>query len=496
MRRLLKFFAFLMIADAALAQSGNQVIIQQHNGSYNLSLNSSETVLTHASVNPSGFGLRHTIHVPDGCNIDAQPLYLPALKVKGAVQPVLYLATECDHVYAYALPNGAPSLLWTSSQGKPATSPCFQIQPDIGITETPYIDVSSGLLYDIATAADALNNEHFFLHALNVTTGADTIGPVEITAPGFSSNSYAMRSGLLEANKSLYFAFTSHCDHDTPVYHGYIFRYDAATLARQNYFNTTPNGDQGAFWNGSIAFDGTYLYLTGGNGTFDTTLNRSGMPEHGDYGNCVLKLNLSLNVQDYWTTPDTVYQSAHDGDLGSGETMLIPAFKDAQGHLHDLLWQEGKDGNIYVLDRNNLGHWVSSGFSNTYQTLQNANHGSFSSPAYFGGQIFEFGIGSTGESYSFDSEGKLQQKATTKVSWNYPGANPFITSNQYQQGIVWVIAQPSTLYALKDYNLAQLGSWGLTGKAAKFAYLIVSNGLVFVPEQNGIVDIFGLLTGE
>ena len=147
--------------------------------------NLTETVLTPANVNASGFGKLRFL-ATDG-KVDAQPLYLAALSVQGATHNVVFVATENDSVYAFDADSGA--LLWRVSLlgvGETPSGPhaCSQITPLIGITSTPVIDRaagSHGTLYVVAMSNSGADHQR--LHALDLTTGAELLGgPRDITA--------------------------------------------------------------------------------------------------------------------------------------------------------------------------------------------------------------------------------------------------------------------------------------------------------------------------
>jgi hypothetical protein len=129
------------------------------------------------------------------------------------------------------------------------------------------------------------------LHALDVTSGAEVLGgPQTLAASGFVSKQYEERSALLLLNGMIITSWTSHCD--AGPYNGWIMSYNASTLAQTSAVNTTPNGSGGAFWMagaGPAADSVGNIYLLAGNGTFDTTLDGSGFPSHGDFGNAAVQ---------------------------------------------------------------------------------------------------------------------------------------------------------------------------------------------------------------
>ena len=227
---------------------------------------------------------------------------------------VIYAATENDSVYAFDALTG--DVLWQASvlgSGEVASDDrgCSEITPEIGITATPVIDRTrrpDGAIYVVAMSTDGAGNYFQRLHALDVTTGAELFGgPTTITAtfPGtgdgtsgtnvvFNPAQYKERAALLLSNGVVYTAWSSQCD--TGPYTGWVMAFDANTLASTSVLNVTPNGSGGAISMGGagLAADPSGdVYLLSGRGTFDATLNASGFPAQGDFGNAFLKLSTS-----------------------------------------------------------------------------------------------------------------------------------------------------------------------------------------------------------
>ena len=360
-------------------------------------LNAQETILTQSNVNSTQFG-KIGFDSVDG-HVDAQPLYLANVAIGNQLRNVLYVATEHDSVYAFDADSGTQ--LWkTSILGTNETTSdnhnCGQISPEIGITSTPVIDRqqgANGTLFTIGMSKDSSGGYHHRLHALDLTTGADITTPTEITAsyPGAGDNSqngnvifdpsqYAERASLLLLNGNIYTGWTSHCD--IGLYTGWIMAYSESTLQQTYLLNVTPNGHEGSIWmsGGGIAADSnSFIYLLAANGTFDVNLNSSGFPSSGDYGNAMLKLSVasgSLAVVDYFEMYNGPTESGEDLDLGAGGPLLLPDQTDAGGTVHQLIVGAGKDTNIYLADRNNLGKFNPANNpadSNIYQQLTGAH---------------------------------------------------------------------------------------------------------------------------
>jgi hypothetical protein len=270
--------------------------------------------------------------------------------------------------------------------------------------------------------------------------------------------------------------------------------------------NLTPNGGEGAVWqtgNGPAADTTGNIYLLVANGTFDTTLNASGFPTEGDYGNAFMKISNTSNklaVADYFTMFNTVSESDADEDLGSGGAMLIPALTTTTGKTVQLAVGAGKDSNLYIVNRNNMGKFSSS-TNNVYQELSGALPGGvWSSPAYYDGRIYYGANGDYIRSFYWkDNVFTLGSKSAHQ--FEYPGATPCVSSNGTSDAIVWVTenVSPAVLWAYSATNLAtvlynstQAGTRDSFGNGNKFITPMVANGKVYVGTQTG-VGVLGLL---
>ena len=501
-------------------------VVTYHNDVFRTGQNLQETILTPSNVSSTTFGKLATLPV-DGV-IDAEPLYLSDVVIPGkGTHNVVYVVTESDSVYAFDADRG--TLLWHVSVLGDGESPsdthnCGQISPTIGITATPAIDRHTGPHGTMYLVAMSKKGSTYFqrIHALDVATGKEQPrSPLTITAkyPGsgdgsqngyviFDPRQYAERQGLLLLNGVLYTAWTSHCDQRP--YTGWVIGYDANTGTQAGVLNLTPNGNEGAIWQAGagMATDGTFLYLLAGNGTFDTDLDANGFPVNGDYGNAFVKISTSnrqLAVADYFTMYNTVQESNADEDLGSGGAMLLPVMKDSQGKAHYLAIGAGKDQNIYVVDRNNMGKFSPQNDNAIYQELDDVlGGGLWSMPAYFNGNVYFGPQGNKLMQFQF-SNAKLSASPVAKSSatFTYPGSTPSVSANGTQNGIVWAIehtdpndvlhAYDASSVAKELYNSKQAaGGRDQFGSASHFGTPMIVNGKVFVGTQNGLA-VFGLL---
>ena len=491
-------------------------------------LNPNETILNPGNVHSSTFGKINLISV-DG-KVDAEPLYLSDVTINSQTHNVLYAVTEHDSIYAFDADNGAQ--LWkVSALGSAETTSdnhgCGQITPEIGITSTPVIDRrrgTNGTIFIVAMSKDSSGGYHQRLHALDITTGAETAGsPTEIAGsyPGTGDNSkngnvifapgqYAERAGLLLMNQTIYLGWTSHCD--SRPYTGWVMAYSEDTLKQTQILNLTPNGNEGSIWMsgaGLAADPSGNIYFLDANGTLDPTINNNGFPINADYGNAIVKLataNNSLAVADYFEPYNSISESNADIDLGSGGALLLPDLTDSSGKVRHLVVGAGKDRNIYVGDRDNLGKYNSANNTNLYQELTNAlPNGAWSMPAYFNQTVYYGGVGDVLKAYSITnarlSSAPSSQSAT---SFAYPGATPSISSNGTANGIVWALesstgstavlhAYDATNLAKELYNSAQASAnRDGFGTGNKFITPLIINGKVYVGTPNGVA-VFGLL---
>ena len=495
-------------------------------------LNAQETILTPANVNAAQFG-RIGFDAVDG-KVDAEPLYLANVAMGSQYRNVLYVASEHDSVYAFDADTGAQ--LWkTSILGTGETTSddhgCGQITPEIGITSTPVIDRAqgpNGTLFTVGMTKDASGKYHQRLHALDAATGVEISGsPTEIAAsyPGLGDNSqngsvvfdpaqYAERAGLLLLNGNIYMGWTSHCDQG--AYTGWVMAYSETTLQQTQVLDVTPNGAEGSIWmsgDGLAADSGGNIYFLDANGSFDTTFDANGFPAKGDYGNAMMKLATNggtgrLAVADYFQPYNTNAESAQDADLGSGGEMLLPDQTDANGGVHSLIVGAGKDGNIYLADRNNMGKYnsaVNPHDTNLYEEIAGQLGGQvFSTPAFFHGVLYYGAVGDALKAFPLSNAKLTTFSSQSGATFAYPGTTPGISANGTQNGIVWALesntGQAGVLHALDATNLAhELYSSGQAangrdgfGLGNKFLTPMIVNGRVYVGTPTGVA-VFGLL---
>ena len=484
-----------------------------------------EKSLTPQNVNEKQFGKLGAFPV-DGA-VYAQPLFLPAVEIPdNGRHDVLFVATEHNSVYAFDADRPKDPPLWHVSllnkQRDEETVPardvqCPFIQPEVGITATPVIDLQSGTLYVLARTMIGRffkDNEYFqSLHALAITTGAEKFGgPKQIAASvrgrgdgskngevRFDALRENPRAALLLANKTLYLTWGSSCDVDP--YHGWVMAYDPQTLEQKAVLNVTPDGSEGGIWasdTGLGADASGSVYVATGNGTFDAASGGR------DYGDSLLKLELhnsSLVVTDSFTPFNQAQLSDADADLGSSGPLLLP---DQQGPRRHLLLQPTKGGMIYVIDRDRMGQFQAQGDA-VVQRMHTAG-GGYGAMAYWNGHAFF----ASSDDYLCDyaiENGRLTLKTRSSIKFENPGATPSVSADGRKNAVVWAIAtktwngadRPAVLYAFDGnhieqpiYTSEQNSKRDRAAMATRFVVPLVVNGRVYFGAR-GEVEVYGLL---
>jgi hypothetical protein len=516
-----------------------------HNDTYRSGANMSETVLTPVTVNSAQFG--KLFSVPLDGYVYAQPLVLTNVVINGAVHTVLYVATEHDSVYAIdADPTSTtPSVLWKvnliPSGGRTVNGPvdifpgCTDIVPEIGITGTPVIDPATGRLYVVAKSVVA-GQAVQYLHVLDVTTGADVLPATAIagSVPGsgydaangvvqFDPLRENERAALLLSNEHVVIAWASHCDSDP--WHGWVMSYNASSLAQEAVWNTTPGGGEGAVWMsgaGPAADANGNIYLATGNGTWDGATS---------FADSIVKLGLTqtggvwtLALEDYFTPYNQAALAILDEDLGSGGLVLLPAAAGRSGTLV----QMSKQGTLYVLNQNSLGHFCAPSMPGCQtadvqipQEIPGATAGVWGAPAAWANTVYWGGAADPINAYAVNpATGLLTETPSSQTAavFSFPGPTPSISANGTTGGILWALdnAPPNNptpvtknpcgdgggcqvLYAFDASNLdnllytsSEVPGRDSPGTGVKFATPTIANGRVYVGSQGG-VSVYGLL---
>jgi hypothetical protein len=533
--------------DTSTGKPNNEQVnvLTQHNDNSRAGFNSHETVLTTTNVNAKQFGKLFNLAVDD--QIYAQPLVFSNLAMGAGTANVVFIATVNNTVYAYDGSKG--NLYWkknftvagmrTPNSNDMASSWCTpytDFANSIGIIGTPVIDSVSKTMYFVARSTDGQKFVQY-LHAIDITSGSEKSGsPVLITASvqgtgdgsfngtvSFDPRRNNQRQGLVLVNGVVYISWSSHCDWNP--YHGWVIGYNASTLAQQIVYNDTPNGENGGIWESGmgIAADAQgNLYVTTGNGTvgnasFSSTGNGTNDNTDTDptnltnRGESALKLTPSgatLQVSSYFTPLNYLNLNVNDLDYGVMGTFLIPGTN---------LYLTGcKDGNLYVLNKDNMGGYSTS-FNVVQQTIP-LNESMHCQPAFYKGGLNQYMyVWSENDqlrAFAFNSSSGLFAKNATVSPDSGPGggcgADLSVSQNGAVDGtgILWAAygssgdagnsVVPGILRAFDAnditkelWNSNQTSGDGV-GYYAKFCSPTIANGHVYLPTFSNKVIVYGL----
>jgi hypothetical protein len=484
--------------------------------------NLNETVLTPSNVNVSTFGKKFTFTVDD--YVYTQPLVVTNQSISGGTHNVVYVATANDSVYAFDADGAATTPYWHDSFTNAANGITAVPGANVGsgnqtgITGTPVIDRTRNAMYVVSRVVNAngdptdISSYHQYIHALDLSTGAEHTGqPVEISAcvPGtgydasggqvcFNPWRENNRVSLALVNNVVYAGWASINDDEDP-YHGWILGFDADTLKLVAVFNSTPNGSEGGIWMAAAApasDSNGNLYVVSGNGTFDSS--------DSNYGQSAVRLsygNGALALADFFTPSNWATMDVSDLDVGSGGVLLLP--DNTSSHPHQIVFS-GKEGNIFLLDRDNMGQFQSLGNTQIVQQIAAAfPEGIFSTPAYWNGNLYYVGNGDVIKQYSW-TNGLI---SATPVSsglrlYSFPGASPSVSANGAASAIVWTIEHTSSSQAILHgynatnvanelYNSGQNAARDNAGSAVKFTVPTIANGKVYIGTMYQL-EVYGL----
>ena len=481
--------------------------------------NTNETLLNPANVNKNSFGKLFSVSI-DYIAM-AQPLYMPNVTIgvgpyAGTTHNVVYVVTQADSVYAFDADNGAqlwwvnftnPALGITTASGK--FLPCgtavgFNQE---GIVGTPVIDPNTAPNPTIYLVAKTLNNgtvQHH-LHALDITTGAEQpnspvlIAATTISAAGhktvFNSLHQKNRPGLLLVNGSIYMGFGSNYCNDGNS--GWVLSYDQATLTQQGVFNTAPDKGFTSIWqtgNGLAADEVGNLFVEtaeAGNNQYD--IQNGGQT----YCNSVVKLAPDLSVADFFTPWSVAYLNTNDLDLSSTGALVLPDQKPGPSQYGHELIAGGKQGFVYVLDRDQMGMYSANDSAvlqevslipGESQTL--VQDVLYSSPAFWNNTVYFAPNASPVLAFPL-SGGLLGTPLQTAKS--YPGSHsPSISANGNSNGVLWVLNGALSAFDAVSlqllYNTTQAANQrDLLPPLGHFVTQTVVNGKVYIGTQNSLV---------
>jgi hypothetical protein len=489
-------------------------------------VNSREYALTGQNVVSSKFGKLFSCPV-DGW-VFAQPLWMANVQTGGKRHNVVFIATENDSLYAFDADDPGCEAVWSSQKVNlipsgekiaPAAdleNDSFALGPVAGITGTPVIDPSSQTIYLVAvTESKSTGTIIQRLHSIDITTGRERPGsPVVIEAAvkgtgydnkngiiAFAAKMEKQRTALFLLNGVVYVCWGGY--YDTDFYHGWMIGYSASTLAQVSVFNDTIDGRRGGIWMsgaGPAADAQGNIYLLSGNGDFNAN-DASGR----NYGDTFLKLSTSggLSVSDWFTPFDQMKLAEQDMDLGGGGAVILP--DQVRGPLPHLVLGFGKSGTLYMVNRDNFGHYNSSGNSQIVQSFLVDNNWIYSTPLFWQNTLYVVANMAPVRAFRFSTETDQFQTEPFSASgqpYAYPGATPVLSAAGTENAILWAIdpATPGVLHAYDPLDL-HTEFWNSSqasnkrdeaGTGVKFTVPTVANGKVYVGTQTEL-DVYGLL---
>ena len=533
-RKALAAAALTLIAATSMAAAGKVNVATYHGDTLRTGWNDAEASLTPTVVSGTTFGLLEQVTLDD--QVDAQPLLITGITIAGAEHDVAYVATENNSVYAVDASSG--SLLLHVNLGTPVPQSqlpgaCGNNGPNVGITSTPVIDIASQTIYAIAYVYTGAA-EQFVLHALDLSTLADKVAPVVVTASNtlaggktvytFDAHASRQRPALLEAEGNIYAAFGSYCDLSVKASRGWMLGWNAATLAPlgaseltnrvlpsdspDDYFLTSIwMSGAGPAWGGS----GNVFFVTGNSDKSGTTYDNKGAVNLSE---SVVEIRPALNkIVSYFSPTDSGHDVATldktDGDFGAGGVMLLPK---QPGAVPLLSVAAGKAGMMYLLNKASLGGEDSNTVLGEYWI-----GACWCAPSYYRGSD---GVGRVVSSGGKSIEvWEVQTSPTTALvpepgftppsisTGQFPGLFTAVSSNgtAANSAVIWAVNRPFdsskdvTLFAFDAATGTELfsgtaGTWPNTGGDANLVPT-VANGKVYVGSYRSLA-IFGVQTTD
>ncbi|GHJ44026.1 hypothetical protein Cs7R123_13680 [Catellatospora sp. TT07R-123] len=449
-------------------------------------------------------------------------VYASPIVVNGTV----IAATENNWVYGLNAVTGA--ITWSRNVGPawPASAiGCGDLVPNIGVTSTPVYDPATASVYFTSKVNDGpdADHPHFYMHAVNPATGVERTGwPVTIQgSPSndpsnvFNPKTAAQRPGLLLLDGVVYAGFASHCDYGPYV--GYVAGVKTSAPQMSTLWSTEAGRSNGmaGIWQsgGGLVSDGSgRIIVATGNGV--SPAPGPGTSPPGTLAESVIRLQVngdgSLTARDFFSPYNNSRLDQDDTDFGSGGPMALPAGFGTTAHPK-LLVQVGKDGRVYLLDRDNLGGNAqgAGGTDASVGAPAGPYNGVWGHPAFWGGdggyvytvenqgflRAFKYGVNGSGLPV-------LSSAGTSPATFGYTSGSPLVTSTGTTSGtaLVWVVYSDGSNGAngqLRAYDALPVnGRLNLRysspiGTATKFITPTTDNGRVYVGTRDGRIYGFG-----
>jgi hypothetical protein len=360
------------------------------------------------------------------------------------------------------------------------------------------INPSTGTLYLVAETYENGSVVHR-LHALDITSGVEKLGGPTTIVASYTLNGttttladlYQLnRPGLLLANGHIYIALGSNCCNAPSQ--GWMLSYNATTLQQEGAITTEPGNRLASIWQkgaGVPADSSGNIFAETGEGFYAAPTNLA---------ISVLKFSQSggtLGLTDWFTPYNYQYLSDNDRDLADG-ILILPDQPGA--YTHELI-AIGKEGTIYLLNRDNMGTLCSTCTTGDTQIVQEIPQGAKSSgaPVYWNNTIYFTGIALPVYAFSLHNGSLVVPESVQSPQSLGGGGHAILTANGSSNGVLWfinggrlVVLDAVTLQTIYTSEDAANGRDTLP-PLAHFATPIAIDGKVFVGTQNSVV-VYGL----
>ncbi|MGA2980326.1 MAG: hypothetical protein ABSD76_12110 [Terriglobales bacterium] len=517
-RRMAVLAALTFVAFLSGCQKQHRAVTTYHYDNLRTGWNHEEKELKYDKVQSAHFGLIQNVTLDD--QVDTQPLVVPHVDIPAGPSPgvhdVVYVATESNTIYAIDASSG--EILLHPKFGNPVPLPqgCNNNGPNVGINGTPVIDRASNTMYVIVYTLVA-GAPTYHIHALDLNALTDKVPP-RVVAASFGAFTFQaawqrQRPALLLANGNVYAGFGSFCDWGGTHSRGWLLGWQTGSLTPlpANQLNdreaTAPNSSLHRFlasiWMsgyGPAADEAGNLFFVTGNSDSNYNVPIS-------IQESVVKMSPDLTtIRDFFTPSNEANLDSGDTDYGSGGAMLLP---DQSGSTPHLIAAAGKDGRMFILNRESMGGSTPGGPD---KVVTQANIGGcWCGPSYFHHKIVSSGGSNvilwriqTSPSTSLQNEGTSEGIGGGAQD---PGFFTTVSSDEDDHPIIWAVsrpsnsspadislfafkAEPSSSGALDPLFQAPAGTWPNTGGNSNIVP-VVANGKVYVASYKQL-SIFGM----
>jgi outer membrane protein assembly factor BamB len=393
--------------------------------------NRAETTLTQDAVRLHGIRRAYTLQMEgDARGCEASVLIVPNVMTPTGFRLNLAIqASMSDGLWAFNAETG--EVVWAKKLGIPVKGTAgldmFAINDNWGILGTPVIDPNTMIGYCVAWSSPdrSVANARYYAHAFNAGDGSPAAAPVDLTDVTFDAGHgipqqtlgtiyRKQRTALLLSRKAVVVCFAAGAE-SAPTNHGWVLALSVSPFQVQAAWNDTPRYHGGGIWlagGGPAADDAGNIYLATGNGSFDgatefsesivkLSLNGNSFSVAGNFAPFTDALRAGMpadtvSIAAERPRPAQMMLREPDGDgpidsipdrpgrrpvppdaagggngwtdqdLGSAGVLLIPSL--------GLLLSCGKDGIVYTLDPDAMGHTALADFASPEAIAANYRH--------------------------------------------------------------------------------------------------------------------------